>query len=250
MGDLNTHADQGADAVDTSNHAPDTDVTADDADTAQNTDANDDTGVSEDGADADGAGDSDASSDNADDTDADDGSEPEVRKPKVGASNAEWAAWRAHQKAKKADESGDDSQKGDGDADEDDDTTPEAELIDKRIQKHLEPLQQQAAENEVEASIAEFVKDNPDFAPFSQKVKRFALHPSRQNIPVKSIFYEVAGDKLLQIGAKRAKAADTKAKHSQTGGGNAGTETGNKSYKDMPFEDFGKELDAVKTGRR
>lgn len=267
MGDTN-HDQNAGGAGDTDADNTQVDETVDDADTTQNTDANDDSAddtgdsddaVSEDGTDDDGEGDSKTkSSDTADDdkaeADEDDGEEPELRKPKQSASNAEWAAWRAQEKSKKAkddaDKSGDTKGEDVDDEDEDDLSPEDRAALDKRIAKHLAPFQKQAAEQEVEASIATFVKDNPDFAPFAAKAKRFALHPSRENIPIKSIFYEVAGDKLLAIGAKRAKAADIKAKKSQTGGGTATTEKGNKSYKDMSNDDFSKELEAAKLQRR
>lgn len=258
MGEENDHtADQDIETTDTGADDQGADATADDADTAQNTDAKDDSDKtgSDDGEDK-GKGDSGKkSSDTADedtDGDEDDGEEPELRMPKKGDSNAKWAAWRAQEKAKaKTDtKKSDDDSKGDEDIEEDEDgLSPEdAAAFDKRIAKHLAPLRQQAAEQEVEASIATFVKDNPDFAPFAAKAKRFALHPSRESVPIKAIFYEVAGDKLMRIGAQRAKAADVKAKKTQTGGGTATTEKGNKSYHDMPQDDFAKELEAVKMG--
>lgn len=253
--DVDTDVDETEDEADTSSESENTDANDDDDDSA---DADDDS--SEDGNDDDSKGDSDKSSDTADDTDTedeDDGEEPELRKPKAGASNAEWAAWRAQEKAKAAkSKSGDAKDSDDKDTDSedtDDDLSEEdAKAIDKRIGKHLEPLLKQQAEQEVEASIATFLKDNPDFAPFASKVKRFANHPSRASVPIKSIFYEVAGDKLLQIGAKRSKAADAKAKKGKTGGGNANTDgKGSKDYANMPLEDFGKELEDIKVhGKR
>lgn len=258
MGEENHDDDVDTGIDDNDAGANDVDETADDADTANNTDANDDSdgSGSEDG-NKDGKGDSKEGSDNADDDteeEEDDGSEPELRKPKQGASNAEWAAWRAQEKAKSKDgtDNGDNSDNDDVDEDDDDDLSDEDKAaFDKRISKRLAPIEKQAAENEVKVSIAEFVKDNPDFAPFAKKAERFALHKSRANIPIKSIFFEVAGDKLMQIGAKRGRVADKKAKETQAGGGNSGgEEAGNKNYKDMPLGDFEKELESVKMGKR
>lgn len=270
MGENNHDHDEDVDVTDTDTDNHDEDATEDDADTSQNTDADDgadddaddadeaddaDDDASKDGKDDDGKGNSDKSTDTAkdDDTkDEDDGEEPELRKPKAGATNAEWAAYRKQQKAKAAAAKKSDDDADDKDTDEDDDdlSSEDAAAIDKRIAKRLAPFEQKAAEQEVEATIASFLNENPDFKPFATKVKRFAMHPSRQNIPIKSIFYEVAGDKLLKIGADRAKQADIKAKKTKTGGGNASTDgKGSKSYADMPLEDFGKELDAVKSRR-
>lgn len=264
-----TNDNNGGGAGDTGADDQEVNETVDEADTTKNSGAKDDAdGSSSDAGDGsgsddgedDGEGDSKKGSDNAgDDTkdDEDDGAEPELRKPKHGASNAEWAAWRAQEKSKakaadKDKKSGDDSNGDDVDDEDEDGLSPEDRAaFDKRIEKKLQPFQERAAEQEVEASIATFVKDNPDFAPFAAKAKRFAMHPSRQSVPIKSIFYEVAGEKLMRIGAQRAKAADAKSKQTKTGGGSTGgDQTGNKSYKDMPLKDFEKELEAVKTGGR
>jgi hypothetical protein len=260
MGEEQDHtADQDVDTTDNGADDQEADATADDADTAQKTDAKDDSdNTGSDDGDDKGKGDSGKkSSDTADeeaDGDEDDGAEPELRMPKKGDSNTKWAAWRAQEKAKasKDTKKSDDDSKGDDDVDEDDDgLSPEdAAAFDKRIAKHMAPFKQQAAEQEVDGSIATFVKDNPDFAPFAAKAKRFAMHPSRESVPIKAIFYEVAGDKLMRIGAQRAKAADIKAKKTQTGGGTATTEKGEKSYHDMSQDDFAKELEAVKSGTR
>ena len=235
------------------------DETEDDADTSQNTDANDgddddsaddadEDDSSEDGDDEDGKGDS-KSSDAAEDEDTegddDDGEEPESRSTK----NYKNAAQRIAKKA--AQKSGDDKHSDDKDDDSedaDDDLSPEdATAIDKRIAKALSPFQKKEAEQEVEASIATFLQDNPDFSSFASKVRRFANHPSRSSVPIKSIFYEVAGDKLLKMGAQRSKAADVKAKKGRTGGGNATTDgKGSKDYANMPLDDFGKELEDIK----
>jgi len=271
MGDNNTGDE---DVRDTDNAEGDTDdtTTEDEADTSENTDADDaaddDAGDSddddaEDGDDDDSEGNSDdtSSSDTADDDtadadgdDAEDDSdeEPPMRKPKAGASNAEWAAWRKQEKAK-ADKSANKSGKSaDNDADDEGDDGKGGKQNDvaKEVSKQLAPFLKQQQEQEINGEIQEFLGSNPDFKPFEAKVRKWAMHPSRQNVPVKSIFYEVAGDKLLALGAKRKAAADAKAKKTRTGGGQPSAGEGSKSYKDMPLDDFGKELDAVKTAPR
>lgn len=245
--DADNASDDGAD--DTSD-----DTTEDESDTSQNNDDDDaeaDDADAEDGDDK-GKGDSQETDTADEDAEADDDSEPELRKPKVGDSNAKWAAWRAQEKAKKqksgeSDKDNDDAE----DSDDDDDLSEEdRKAFDKRIEKQLAPLKQKAAEQEVETEIASFLAKNPDFKPFEAKVKRWALHPNREGVPVSSIFFEVAGPKLLALGAKRAKAADLKANRNKTpkGGGNT-TEKGGKDYKNMPLSDFGKELEAAKLAR-
>lgn len=255
LGEEDTAHDEDTDAGDTDEGTDDESTTDDEEDTSQNNDSEDgDDESSDDGDDGDGKGDSkektDTSKDKDTEDDADDGEEPETRRPKT---NAEWAAWRKSQKDNKSKDQqkkdGDDKgDEGETDEDDSDDLSPEdAKAIDKRIAKAVAPFKQQALESEVDGEIAKFLNANPDFKPFEAKAKRFALHPSRQNLPIKSIFYEVAGDKLLKIGADRVRVADKKAKSTKTGGTGTGDQQGSKSYKDMPLSDFEKELTKVKT---
>lgn len=268
MGDTTeeTTQDETVDTSDESVDETEESTTEDESDTStddgENTDdeesgdeSDDDSGSDDDGEDGDGKGDSDEETDTAeDDTEefTDDGDEPELRKPKAGAPNSEWAAWRAQEKAKKK-ESGDSTEsEKDDDAEDSDDadiSDEDAAAVRKIVDKELAPIRKQAAEQEVETEIASFLKDNPDFKPFEAKVKRWANHPNRSGVPVKSIFYEVAGPSLMKIGAQRAKAADKKANKTKTAGGNTSQQTGSKSYADMSLNDFGKELEAEKLKR-
>src|SRR5690606_2976074 len=146
---------------------------------------------------------------------------------------AKAAAGKGKKDAKKSGGStGDDADGADTEGDDN-----QTDAVAKEVAKQLAPFHAKAAAQEVERDIAAALNDNPDFKPFEAKAKRFALHPSRANVPIKSIFYEVAGDKLLKIGADRKKAADDKAKKGRTGGGNANGSDTSKSYKDMPLED-------------
>jgi hypothetical protein len=65
-------------------------------------------------------------------------------------------------------------------------------------------------------------------------------------LPIKTIFYEVAGDKLLKIGAERARKADKSAKETQTGGGSTRSGEGVKGAWDMPKDDFAKKQEEVR----
>lgn len=259
MGDVETDHDESVDTGDDSVEETAEDATEDESETSENTDDEDaeesEDSAADEGDDDDGKGDSDDETDTADDDEPeDDDSEPELRKPQKGASNAEWAAYRKQQKAKAAEaqKSGKDSDDTDDDAEDsdDDELSPEdAAAIDKRIAKAIEPFKKQAAEQEVDTEIASFLNENPDFKPYADKVRRWALHPNRQNVPVKSIFYEVAGPKLMTIGAKRAKAADAKAQKTKSAASRPAGDKGNKSYKDMPLTDFEQELNAAKLGK-
>lgn len=121
---------------------------------------------------------------------------------------------------------------------EDDIDLDDAKIIDKRVLKAMSPFIQKQMLEEDESEISSFVKDNPDFAPYADKVRKFAQHPTRKEMPIKSIFYEVAGDDLLMIGAKREKKAIDKAKESSAGGGNGIGGESNKGIWDLTPAEF------------
>lgn len=128
----------------------------------------------------------------------------------------------------------------DDDSDDDDGIAPEdADVIDRRVKKILSPFidKQVAEENKQEADT--FVTENPHFKPYLAKVLKWAQHPTRQNIPISSLFYEVAGKDLLKIGAEMGKKADDKARETNAGGGNnRGSGSGTKPVWDMSAEEF------------
>jgi len=141
----------------------------------------------------------------------------------------------------------------DEEADEDDDkVAPEDEtLIKKVVAPMLEPLVEQNLKAQDEKEIAEFVKANPEFAPYEAKARKWIAHPSRRHLPVETVFFEVAGKDLLKIGAERQKKADEKAKNTQTGGGsNRGGEGGKKKVADMTDEEFANEQERVRRGEQ
>lgn len=197
----------------------------------------------------------DAGADDTDDEDeADDGKEPETRKKPVDFIIARKNAKIAKLSGKGGNAAaGDGSGEGKGDegaADDDDDdiADEDREVVIKSVMPIIEPLLKQNAAQENEKELGSFLKDNPDFKPFEAKIRRYMEHPTRAGIPVKAIAYEVAGDKLMQIGAKRAKAADEKARETQTGGGSSREGAGEKSVWDMTPEEFAAQQQKVRSG--
>lgn len=247
MGDTD-HVEEQDEQLDGS--SSDSNETADDSKTAQsNEEADDHSGDSN--ADDNSDDDGDPDNNDADEVDVDDGAVPELRKPSKGASNAEWAAWRAQQKAQKAQQQAEEGQKSDDQKSEEADDQSDEEYKKPSAEERLAALEQAESDREVELSVKDFVIKNPDFSPYAKKAERFAKDASRRNIPIKSIFYEVAGDDLIKIGAARQKQADIKARQSQTGGGSSGGDTsGSKSYKDMDLDEFEKEVEAIKLGKK
>lgn len=161
-----------------------------------------------------------------------DNKEPEIRTRKTAK---DFILERQQKKiakleAKKNEEDSDDE------SDEDDDIDEEDEKVIKKVaSKMLAPIFEKQIAEEDEMEVQQFVANNPDFKPYEAKVKVFMKHPSRRDLPIESIFYEVAGPDLLKIGAARAKAADDEARENSAGGGSGSGE-----------EKFS-EIDAIKT---
>lgn len=202
--------------------------------------------------------------DNADDADedvvpTDDGKEPETRpKSKFGfildRKNKQIEKLKTNGKGGGKDKTADTDADADDtadDADDDDDLPDEdKKLIDKRVQKGIQdaitPLVTKEQERELSNEITEFVSKDPRFKGYEAKVKRFAMHPSRANVPLKSIFFEVAGDDLFKMGAKKAREIDKEAKENQAGGGTGGDTTGTgKDPMEMTDEEYKAKLAGV-----
>lgn len=113
----------------------------------------------------------------------------------------------------------------------------EAEDPVKRVIEGLSPILEQQLEAEDRQEADAFLVKNPDFAPFKDKALRYMKDPSRRHLPVSTIFFELAGNQMLKMGAERGRAADDKAKQSQAGGGTATTTT-KKSVAEMSPEEF------------
>lgn len=177
----------------------------------------------------------------------DDGAEPPV-KPRL--SKQDFIIGRQKAKLAKTQEKQGDGTKDNSDTDEDDDeVAPEDEaLITKVVSKKFAPIIDKSLAADDDKEIMDFLTENPDFKPFEAKARRYMQHPSRRQLPVKSIFYEVAGDQLLKIGADRAKAADAKAKDTQTGGGSNRAGEGAKSDWNLSKEEFEAKQERIRRG--
>jgi len=171
--------------------------------------------------------------------------EPQTRK----RTNVDFILERKNRKIEKLqgkkDDGADDESGEDDDIDEADEKT-----VGKVVKKVLAPFIEKQMQEEDANEIADFIKQNPDFAPYAEKVKKFASHESRKNMPIKSIFYEVAGDDLLKIGAKRAKKAGDEAKETQAGGGSAAGGGSEKGVWDLTPEEFAEKQEALRNKPR
>lgn len=224
------------------------DETAEDVDEVADESAAEDAGAEEDNSKEESdAADEGAAEDKEEDAQEDDDEEPPTRKPRT---NADWVALRRQQKLdKQKAEKGEQGEAEDEDSDEEDDVSEEdAKLIDKRIEKHLAPIKEKEALQELKSEIDTFVAANPDFKPFAAKALKWGQHPSWKDIPTKQLMHAAAGDKLLSIGAKRAKAVAVKTQKTKTGTNTGGNSGGTKPVAEMTDEEFEQEIQRVKTG--
>ncbi len=180
----------------------------------------------------------------------DEDQEPATRKR---LSKQDFIIGRQHKKLSKtakADEKGEDDKGNENTGEDDDEVAPEDEaLITKVVAKKFAPIIDKSLAADDNEEISGFLKDNPDFKPFEAKARRFMQHPSRRQLPIKSIFYEVAGDSLIKIGADRQKAADAKAKGSQTGGGSNRANEGAKNDWGLSKEEFEAKQEKIRRGQ-
>lgn len=195
----------------------------------------------------------DAGDDKSGDDDGDD-EEPEVRIRKTPKDFIIERQARKIEKLKGAQEKDDKDDKGDdNDDNNDDDVDPEDEkLIKKVASRMIAPIYQKQAEAEDAQEVKDFVAKNQDFAKYEKKVLSRMKHPSRAQMPIKSIFYEVAGDDLLKIGADRAKKAEDEAARGNSGGGSArgDDDGGTVDYSKMTASEFEKKREEVRQKSR
>jgi hypothetical protein len=180
-----------------------------------------------------------------DDKTSDEKPAPADDEPKTRKRNIDFILERKNRKIEKLQHKEDENDEDDSDIDPD-----EAEVIDKRIAKVLSPYVEKQREAEDQSLIESFVSKNPDFAPYANKVKTFVKHPSRRDLPIESIFYEVAGPDLLKIGAERAKKATQEARQSQAGGSTGSPESGAKDAWSMSDDEFTAKQEAIRNKPR
>jgi hypothetical protein len=175
---------------------------------------------------------------------ADDNAEPAVRQR---MSPKDFIIQRQQRKIAKMREQEGSGEEGAGEPEE---IAPEDEaLITSVVARKFAPIFEKTLAAEDDKEISAFVKANPDFAPFEAKARRFISHPSRQHLPVESVFYEVAGKQLLKMGADRGRQADEAAKQTQTGGGSNRGGGGEKTAWDLSKEEFEAKKEKVRRGQ-
>lgn len=132
-----------------------------------------------------------------------------------------------------------------------DDITPEEEARIERIMKKkfgaqfetVDQLVQKTEHDEVNAEITDFLQKDEYkdlIGEDEAKIRKYALHPSRAQIPLEEIVYGIAGKKLIAYGAEQARKAMLEAKKSRNSGSSARNAEGSpkKDWLNMTPEAF------------
>lgn len=71
-----------------------------------------------------------------------------------------------------------------------------------------------------ERQVMEYVRQNPEFQPYVEKVLKYWNHPTRAGLPVDSAFADAIGPKeLMRLGAEQARRESEEAQKTQLAGG-------------------------------
>lgn len=174
---------------------------------------------------------------------------PADEEPKTRKRNIDFILERKNRKIEKLQDKNNEQQ-GEDEDDLDNLDPSDAKIIEKQVAKVLSPFLAKQMLDEDSQEIGTFVKDNPDFAPYAARVAKFAQHQSRKDMPIESIFYEVAGKDLLKLGADRAKKAVDEAKESRAGGSTGPGGSSEKSVWDLTPDEFSKQQESLRNKPR
>lgn len=177
---------------------------------------------------------------------------PADDEPKTRKRNIDFILDRKNKQIQKLKEKNDaDFDSDEEDNDDDEYVDPEAKkFVQKELQKALDPFIKKQIQEEDNQEIDAFLQQNPDFKPYVDRVRKFANHPSREALPIKSIFYEVAGPDLLKLGALRAKKAGDEARETNAGGGSGDSGVTEKGVWDLSPEEFALKQEEIRNKSR
>lgn len=102
-----------------------------------------------------------------------------------------------------------------------------------------------------ERQTYEFARQNPEFAPYVDKVLQYWNHPTRSGLPVESVFADAIGAKeLMRLGAEKAKKEAEEAASTRIVGGSKVQELDSslttKDIFSMSSEDFKKVKEKIR----
>lgn len=129
-------------------------------------------------------------------------------------------------------------------------------FIGKEIAKRTENLENQLFQTKVNNQIDSIIRENPEYAPYEARIRRFANHPNRvslikQGLPVKTVALEAVAPYLQRMGAEKGKQADAEVEKKKTGGdsGSRPTTGGANKYAGMSNSEIERIAEDVKAGR-
>lgn len=112
--------------------------------------------------------------------------------------------------------------------------------------KAVDELTEKTERDDVDGQVSDFFKVDPHadlLKEFEPKIRKYAQHPSRSQVPIDELVWGIAGKKLISLAAEAVRKAQKDALDSQAGGGSnrklqGGTK---KDYLSMSSEDFAQE---------
>ncbi|PIY96076.1 MAG: hypothetical protein COY66_04965 [Candidatus Kerfeldbacteria bacterium CG_4_10_14_0_8_um_filter_42_10] len=142
---------------------------------------------------------------------------------------------RLRQSRDKAREKAGNDNEGDDDEIDSEDEARILKVVDKHYGDKLSKVDAEENERELNSFFT-----NPENAKFKKKeatIRKWWKDPSRNHLPIKSVAYEVMGDSLEAVGAKKARQADDESRQSGSGGHTArGTMTKKNAWEETPEE--------------
>lgn len=120
--------------------------------------------------------------------------------------------------------------------------------------KTVDQLAQRTVDDAVDNDVTTFFKQDPHadlLTEFEGKIRKYAQHPSRSQVPIDELVWGIAGKKLITLAAESVRKAQKAAAESRMGGNSARKTTvdsGKRDYAAMSSEDFAAHLARVQQG--
>lgn len=183
--------------------------------------------------------------------------EPAVRKTQQDFIRERIATKQA-KKSGQASEKKDDDEQGDDDGSGDDKSQDDIDAkIQKGIAAALDPILSGQETTEINTEVDKYLSDEGNksiveaMTPVDkERLRRWAQHPSRRQIPVNELAYSILGNRLLKVGAAKERQAGKKAAQTKGGGHSAGEAVGEKDPAGLPTKDFRSFKEGVKRKQR
>ena len=139
---------------------------------------------------------------------------------------------------------------GESGEDEDDDLEDIEDEGEKKIvntmKKYFGETVEKLSSKEVESKVNAFIEKDGRFAPFKDKIVKWAKHPAYAKLPVDRLAYAVVGPKIAEILSQKKKELEDEAEKSRLGGSGRRTVT-KKGVWEMSPKEFEEHLHEIQT---